>query len=311
MKKSTIVHAVVRNTLVGFYRARLRAEALVDADGAADLALRLFSSPQRHRRPDRERLALAKAERHPYLIDGRPHAAWSFGDGPAVLLLHGWEGRGAQLFAFVEPLVARGFRVVAIDAPAHGSSPGSLSTAYELAAALHAVARTVPRVHAVVAHSLGGLASAIAVDEGLEIERLVVIGAPFSPEAALETLTRILALPKGVRDRVAEKIALRSRFTWDELTDGEVWRALPIPLCVVHDSDDKAVPLVDAHAIANLSGGALIETRGLGHHRVLRDPEVVSRVVDFIDDAAVDKRIDPWQRFMFGSFSIEGRAGVS
>lgn len=305
MKKSTIVHTVVRNTLVGFYRARLRAEALVDKDMAAELALRLFSSPQRHRRPDRERLALAQAERHPYLIDGRPHAAWSIGEGPAVLLLHGWEGRGAQLFAFVEPLVARGYRVVLIDAPAHGSSPGSLSTAYELAHALHAVARTVPRVHAVVAHSLGGLASALAVDDGLEIEKLAIIGAPFSPEAAIETLTRILALPTDVKDRVAEKIALRSRFTWEELTDGAMWSALPIPLLVVHDADDKAVPLVDGRAIANLAGGTLVETSGLGHHRVLRDPAVVSRVVDFIDDQSVDKRIDPWQQFLYGNFSLD------
>jgi alpha-beta hydrolase superfamily lysophospholipase len=45
----------------------------------------------------------------------------------------GWGGRGAQLAAFVEPLLARGFSVVTLDAPAH------------------------PPVRAVVAHSLGAV----------------------------------------------------------------------------------------------------------------------------------------------------------
>jgi len=304
MKKSTIVQSVVRSTLVGFYRVRLRAEAFLDEDHAASTALRLFSSPERHRRPDRERLVLAKAEPHPYLLEGKAHAAWSFGEGPAVLLLHGWEGRGAQLASFVDPLVEKGYRVVVIDAPAHGSSPGSLSTAYELAAALHAVAKTVPRVHAVVAHSLGGLATALAIDEGLDVARAVIIGAPFSPEAAIETLTRILALPARVRDKVAEKIALRSRFSWDELTHGEVWKAMPVPLLVVHDADDKAVPLVDGRAIANLADAELLETSGLGHHRVLANEQVVGRVVEFVDAGEVEKRVDPWRAFLYGAVGV-------
>ena len=51
-------------------------------------------------------------------------AATAWGKGPTVLLAHGWESRGTHWGAFVPPLVEAGFRAVAVDAPAHGDSPG-------------------------------------------------------------------------------------------------------------------------------------------------------------------------------------------
>ena len=41
--------------------------------------------------------------------------AWSWGEGPIVLLVHGWNGRATQLGDFVAPLVERGYRVVAYE----------------------------------------------------------------------------------------------------------------------------------------------------------------------------------------------------
>src|SRR5262249_24762467 len=51
-------------------------------------------------------------------------AVWQSGPAaaPAVLLVHGWGGRGVQMGAFVEPLRARGYRVVWFDQPGHGAS---------------------------------------------------------------------------------------------------------------------------------------------------------------------------------------------
>jgi len=37
-------------------------------------------------------------------------------------MVHGWNGRGAQLGAFAPELVRVGFRVVTFDTPAHGRS---------------------------------------------------------------------------------------------------------------------------------------------------------------------------------------------
>ena len=43
--------------------------------------------------------------------------------GPTVLMMHGWQGRPTQFACFVEPLLASGRQVIALEAPAHGRSP--------------------------------------------------------------------------------------------------------------------------------------------------------------------------------------------
>ena len=74
---------------------------------------------------------------------------WSWGAGPTVLLVHGWNGRATQLGAFVEPLVARGYRVVAFDALGHGHSVGTQSSLPELANCIRQVVEELGGVHGI------------------------------------------------------------------------------------------------------------------------------------------------------------------
>jgi pimeloyl-ACP methyl ester carboxylesterase len=55
------------------------------------------------------------------------------------------------------------------------------------------------------------------------------------------------------------------------------------PTLVVHDRDDAFTPITDGAAIAAAWPSARMRvTAGLGHRRLLRDPDVVSEVVDFV-----------------------------
>ncbi len=103
---------------------------------AARVAEQLFSRPRRHPKRPWE-LALAERAEPLVLAGGLRALAW--GEGPVVLLVHGWSGRGTQLAAFVEPLVAAGHRVLALDGSAHGDSPGRLTNLPAFADALRAV----------------------------------------------------------------------------------------------------------------------------------------------------------------------------
>src|SRR5262249_54885618 len=111
-KNSTIVRS---QTTVRLTRAALQTAFVVSEELGANLADPLFTSPRRHPRPDRERAILAGGR--PFSVDVELRsprwrgqrvrvAAWRWGHGPSVLLVHGWEGRGSQLGAFIEPLVA-------------------------------------------------------------------------------------------------------------------------------------------------------------------------------------------------------------
>ncbi|GAA1687766.1 hypothetical protein GCM10009733_100560 [Nonomuraea maheshkhaliensis] len=51
----------------------------------------------------------------------------------------------------------------------------------------------------------------------------------------------------------------------------------------MHDRDDQVVDLTGAEAITKAWPRAeLLRTEGLGHQRILRDPEVVRQVVRFL-----------------------------
>src|ERR1041385_6579395 len=82
-------------------RIQLLVGSSMSASIAERTAARLFTTPRRAQRPEAENLLLAKARA--FRVDGL--AAWRWGSGPPVLLVHGWGGRGAQLGAMVSPLV--------------------------------------------------------------------------------------------------------------------------------------------------------------------------------------------------------------
>ncbi len=68
----------------------------------------------------REQRYRAAAERIPFEHRGKPLAVYAWGEGPTVLLAHGWNGRATQFWSFIDPLVDAGFRALSFDMPAHG-----------------------------------------------------------------------------------------------------------------------------------------------------------------------------------------------
>jgi pimeloyl-ACP methyl ester carboxylesterase len=204
-----------------------------------------------------------------------------------VLLLHGWGGSSAQLAPLAGSLVARGFRVVAVDAPAHGLSSGWTSSMPQFARAALEAARRLGPFRAVVGHSMGGAALALALRDGLAAERAVFIGTPRNPV----DWTRRFAEALGVGPRALLAMKARSErrlgFRWDELDMAEVAPHVAIPLLVVHDTEDREVPFAEGETVAGLwRGASLVTTQGLGHNRILRDPGVGSMVAAFVAGAS-------------------------
>ncbi|HWW61577.1 MAG TPA: hypothetical protein VN181_09430, partial [Thermoanaerobaculia bacterium] len=75
---------------------------------ATRLAFRLWFTPPRPRVSDSTRAFLATGEALDLRVNGRHVAAWSWGSGPVILLVHGWGGFAAQMQSFVAPLVREG-----------------------------------------------------------------------------------------------------------------------------------------------------------------------------------------------------------
>ncbi|MFT7463856.1 MAG: pimeloyl-ACP methyl ester carboxylesterase [Pseudohongiellaceae bacterium] len=256
---------------------------------AAATAAHIFCRPRRHRRPEAEVEILARARPLSLRLGLDELPAWCWGDenAPTVLLAHGWEGRGSQLHSFVEPLLQRGFSVVTWDAPGHGNSNSRQSSLIEFTDALWAVGRQVGSVHGVIAHSMGCAAAAMAFGEGLPVARAAFVASPSNLAEYTHQFADLVGLPEAVRTRMVLGMERRYRVQFADLDVERFPLPDNVPLLVVHDQDDKEVPPKHGRLIADRWPSAeLVLTEGLGHRRVLKDPAVVSRVVDWMGSAA-------------------------
>src|SRR5215471_2030602 len=127
----------------------------VSPRAAARLGERLFFTPPRSRLTPAMQAQLDRGKQFRIEVERQPILGWSWGEGPAVYLVHGWGSRGGRLTAYSHPLVQAGFRVVAFDAIGHGASGGRMSSMPQMARALRAIVATEGPVHGLVAHSLG------------------------------------------------------------------------------------------------------------------------------------------------------------
>ena len=142
----------------------------------AKLAQVLWSLPRRSERPGREN-AWLKAGTERQIPSGMGHLqAWEWGEGPTILLVHGWDGRGSQLGAFIQPLVDSGHRVVTFDSRGHGDSFGNRASLVSFADAITALVRHFGPLAGIVAHSFGAAATLYALRSGLNVPRLVFVG---------------------------------------------------------------------------------------------------------------------------------------
>lgn len=285
----------VRNGLLAMLlRTKMAVTSAVAPHKAVDTAARLFSTPPRFGHTDRERELLAIGTRYAVATAHGEIAAWRFGrpDRPAVVLVHGWGGRGAQLGAFVPALLDAGYHVVLFDHIGHGFSAGTTATLVHFwhgleAVVAHAEGRGT-RVVAAIGHSLGAAAVGAWLNETRREVRAVLVAPPTSVERYSGLFARKLGIAEPVRRAMQERFERALGKRWAEFELPASVANARAPMLVVHDEGDRDVPFASGLALARAWRGArLLATRGLGHRRILRASEVVQDVVDFVSDRVV------------------------
>lgn len=210
--------------------------------------------------------------------------AWRWGEGPAVLLVHGWEDDHHCFDAIIAALVKRGHAVVAFDLPAHGKSGGTQSTIPLAAQAAEGVAEALGPVRAVAGHSLGGAAATFAITEGwLKVERAVVIAAPTGPAYMLNNIARRFGMTDERKEKLFEELKRVVGYRPEEIELMPRIASLDIPALIVHSKDDAMVRFVTGEKwAANWPGSQLIALEKLGHRRLLFDPSTAGKIADFL-----------------------------
>ena len=205
---------------------------------------------------------------------------WVLGQGPSILLAHGWAGRSGQLAPLAEGLVAAGFRAVAFDMPAHGDSPGREASVVVFAQAIAAVAKAEGPLAGAVGHSLGGAALALAVGWGLELPRVVLVAAPQSPQGFVEAVGRSAGLEGEALGAFIQRVELHVGWPLARLDAAQALKDTQARVTVFHSADDREVPISAGRAVCEGARGRFVELQGQGHTRLLADPAVLAQIRD-------------------------------
>lgn len=221
----------------------------------------------------------------PFTVASGPYrvTAYSFGQGPLVLLAHGWSGHARQLARFITPLVEAGKRVVAVDLPAHGASTGRETTVLDMARALRDVAAVTGAVEGAVGHSLGAAALAWAMRTGLSVERAVLLAPALEPKGFAHRVGEGLGLSEGAQAGFLARIEARVGRSLDSMRLSQHVGGFGARALVLHDPEDKEIPFAHGRELAAAWPGASLEpVPGVGHHGILKSPWVVERATRFL-----------------------------
>jgi len=265
---------------------------------AARKAMDLFMTPKR-----RKGASFSGVFKRAYLL-GTPYknsriTSYMWGEkGKIVVLVHGWESSSRIYESFVIPLLNSGYRVVAIDGPAHGYSKLKQTNLFDFGDALHEVLKSLEKVgevHALVGHSFGGssLVNMLCRKGKPEfLKKIVIIASPSRLDKVFTYYFNFMRLPKSIVKQFEIQLNRKFGVGLGDLRVAKWASKLQTDnILVIHDEDDKVIPAREAEILV-ASGDNFTHrvTKGLGHNRIMKDPEVISNILSYLQEesAVVD-----------------------
>lgn len=255
---------------------------------AARQALQLFSKPRsRFSTRNYDDLVAQSEEFHINDNGNRINGRIWDNRGPTILLVHGWESSGLHLGAFIAPLWTAGFRVVIFDGPAHGASQGKYTNLPDFAGVIRKINLEIGPIDHIVSHSFGGFASIFAASkfqQEMKLDKLVLIGVPNKLTRVLSDFALLLNLPQQVVSEMNQIIKEFLNTDPEEIESAKLGQNMNVEhVLVVHDRKDSIMPFHNGLEIVHdLYNAQLLETENLGHNQLLKNPQVISRIVEFI-----------------------------
>ena len=255
-------------------------------DAATNFVARIFATPIKFNAPERELMMResAKKERIVLPSTGKELQVYIYGYSKTrVLLVHGWAGRGTQLYQLADKILENKMMVVSFDGPAHGLSDGKRTNMMEFIEAIRLIEKKYGPFDAAVGHSFGGMSLINAVAGGLKVNKLVTLGADNSIPEIFSYFVKKMELKPEISRRLKRLFEKRHNLRLDHFTSEHQAERIKIPVLVIHDSEDRFVPVSSAVSIRQkLQNGELLVTSGLGHHKIFKSPVVVQRIIEFL-----------------------------
>lgn len=260
--------------------------AFISTKLATTYAAKLFTTPIKHKVPKRELEMDNKSIKKTINVPAIDKNIITYQYGTSerkILLVHGWSGRGTQLFKIADALLKVGYSTISFDAPAHGKSQGKTTIMSEFIHSILEIEKQFGPFEIAIGHSLGGMSVLNAIKDGLKVNKAIIIGSGDIVQDILAEFTSKLGLKPEMSIKLRDHFEDKYEVKMDDFSAYRAAQKVQIPVLVIHDNDDPEVSVkAGIHIYKNLKTGLLFLTDGLGHRKILGNQNVINKIITFI-----------------------------
>ena len=274
--------------VLSYIRTKFKLLSTISKRKAAAEAFELFCTPQ-YRNRKKLPAVFEKAERISFSLGDETVRGYRFsrpGAQRKALILHGFESSVINFERFVTPLQKKGYEILAFDAPAHGRSSGRKITVLTYKEMVHYIWKQFGPIDAFIAHSFGGLALCLALEEipHSSSTRMVLIAPAAETKTAIDNFFRLLKIDQGVRIFFDALIEEKGGQPPQWYSVSRAAGNISAEVLFLQDKNDHMTPLSDVEPIMmkNYPNFHFIVSEGLGHRQIYRDSRSVKAVLEFL-----------------------------
>lgn len=272
---------------LSYIRTKFKLLASVSKKKAAEKAFELFCTPQRRNNKPLPKI-FEEAESLHFSIEGIRMIGWRWNHpaGRKALIIHGFESSVVNFDRYVKPLIKKGYEVLAFDGPAHGRSDGKQINAPLYKRTILEIMKKYGPVKSFMAHSFGGLALSLALEETSHTEdfRVALIAPATETTTAIDFFFNFLRLDPAIRPEFDKIILKKGGVSPDYYSIRRAMNNIRAKVLWVHDEEDDTTPISDALKVKaeNYPNIEFVITKGLGHRRIYRDNKVIKVIAEFL-----------------------------
>ena len=274
---------------ISLVRTRIGMLGLFSRKKAAEKAFHLFCTPQR-KAMKKSAPVFDQAEKLRLHVNDTSVVGYRWNRHPTskkCLIIHGFESSARNFERYISSMINQGYEVLAFDAPAHGESEGKQINVLIYKKMLEDIYKQFGPVDACIAHSFGGLAIALALEDLPHAHdmKIVLIAPATETSSSVDLLFDILQLNGGIREEFDKLIVELGKkpLTWYSIA--RALNNIKGKVLWVHDEEDQVTPFKDVKPIMEKKPAnvAFLITKGFGHRRIYREEKVVERIVQFLN----------------------------
>jgi len=258
--------------------------SLITPKYAAHLAITLFSKPKKGKTKPNEADYLKDALQEEVIYNNTPIKTYTWaGNKDTILLAHGWESNTYRWKDLIEILKKLNYNIIALDAPAHGSSGGNLFNAIIYSESINVVAKKY-RASVIIGHSVGGMSTVFSQYNHPipSIKKLVLLGAPADFTGIFNRYTYMMGYSKLVAKAMNQYVYRRFNYFPDHFSAAKFSEKIKAKGLIIHDKKDRIIPYTDGLKFKkNYTNAEFISTKGFGHG--LKSRAVYDHILEFLN----------------------------